>query len=971
MSEEVFNKLYSKLNPKQKEAVDTIDDPVMVIAGPGTGKTTILTLRIANILRKQTGIPASGILALTYTDSGVKRMREKLKEIIGNVAYDVEINTFHSFASAMIAEYPSHFIHLERQKQMTDVDQELLIREIICASKFKDLRPPGRPDAYLYSILQAIDESKREALSPKDLREFAEKEITRIEKDENSISTRGVTKGKLKADAEDFIKKAKKTLLLADIYERYEEVKKERLFRDYNDLIIELLSTLHKDELFLRLLQERFLYILVDEHQDTNDAQNLVIALISEFFEVPNLFIVGDEKQAIFRFQGASVENFLKLRKKWPAMKLISLDTNYRSHQSILDASFKMIEENYDENEHEDLRIKLTAGGKEKSKQIDIVTGENTIAMEDYLVKEVQTLRQAEPEATIAIIVRRNRDLERVLGLLEANQIAVSSERSIDIFHHPIGATFFNLIEYLLDPTRIDAFGRTLAAGMWGLTFDQSVEIFREMRAGKSGEVGEKIPALNILREKMLDAGSIAFIIEAAEVSGFSTLVTSDPTYVHVWRGIVTLAESLAREGSITNPSELLAALLAYKQSAEMRAVKVSVGAPDLPIRAMTAHGSKGMEFDYVFLPYANDEAWMGRARGSSFVLPEKSSNGSDMKDTRRLFYVALTRARKHVTVLVAKEESDGKELAPLRFISELESKSINNIHLERINKPATRITSKENKRDAALLSLAKKTLMDSGLSVTGLNHFLECPNKFLYESILKMPQAPSVSSTKGTAMHEALAHIWESEDRNVESIEKMIKDITTRSIDGSLLPVFEKDSIKAVIEVDAPIIAKALEEHFSSRGQIYVEKWMRAQYGYVYSGEHYTIPLHGRLDAILDKGEVIAVYDYKTKLSMSVNEIKGETKNSDGSYFRQLAYYKLLVSADKFYRGRKSEYSLVFVTPDKKGRCPIITLPVLDSDVKDLEEKIKSLLESVWSGQIIKSTCEVEGCEHCALRRF
>lgn len=135
-----FKTEYTKLNSKQREAVDTIEGPVMVIAGPGTGKTTILTLRIANILLK-TDTPPSGILALTFTDAGVKAMRTKLKEIIGERSLEVPIHTFHGFAASIIAEFSDHFPHLSRSRQITDIESEKLIREILKENKFAKLRP--------------------------------------------------------------------------------------------------------------------------------------------------------------------------------------------------------------------------------------------------------------------------------------------------------------------------------------------------------------------------------------------------------------------------------------------------------------------------------------------------------------------------------------------------------------------------------------------------------------------------------------------------------------------------------------------------------------------------------------------------------------------------------------------------------------------------------------------------------------
>ncbi len=968
-----FDRLYAKLNSAQREAVDSIEGPVMVIAGPGTGKTTILTLRIANILRL-TDTPPHGILAITYTDAGVKAMRTKLHAIIGSRAHEVAIHTFHSFASAMIAEYQDHFLHLEGLKHMTDVEQESLIRSIITEPKFKELRPIGKPDAYVSGIMSSIEAAKREALTPETVEAHAHKEIDHIKNDEESISTRGATKGKLKAEALEQIGKCERTILFADVYAEYEKRKLEGKKMDFSDLIIEMLVTLRNDQLFLRLIQERFLYLLVDEHQDTNDAQNFIIALVAEFFETPNLFIVGDEKQAIYRFQGASVENFLLLQKHWPAMKVISLDTNYRSHQAILDAGFSMIENNYEGDEHKNLRIELKSGNKDKPRPIDIITGENTAAMEDYLVKELRSILENNSktgvESTVAIITRRNRDLERVLKLLESNHIPVSSERSVDIFHHPVGTIFFDLIEYLSDPSKEDALARTLVAGMWGISFDDSIILIKLLKSGRFAGLTEKIPALIHLQRQMLNDGAVGFIVRAAEESGFAGLVACDPIHVHVWRGIVALAESLAREGNVVSPADLIKAMLAYRLSAESKTVKVSVGAPDLPIQAMTAHGSKGLEFDYVFIPYATEEAWIGRARGSSFVLPKKRSDDHSIKDTRRLFYVALTRARKHAVVLSALEESDGKVLVPLRFIAELDPKSVSVVELPRSEVALPEAAPREvDTYSVKMTGLAKDVLLDTGLSVTALNNFLECPNKFLYSSILKLPQAPSPTAEKGTTMHEAISCVWQNENKSIENIQAVMTKIIGDHIETSFLSASEKAAVKKELLDDAPAVAKALESHFASKGTIFTERWVKTIFETNHNGCRIVIPIHGKLDAIVDNGTTLEVFDYKTREAMSVNKIKGETKDSNGDYFRQLIFYELLLSADPRWKTRKIEPALVFVSPDDKGRCPIVKIPIQSADLQALNTQIESVIESVWSGKIGIAKCGDLKCEWCALR--
>lgn len=980
---DAFDKRYKELNAAQKRAVDAIEGPVMVVAGPGTGKTTILTLRIANILR-QTDTPPSGILAITYTDAGVKAMRAKLQSIIGSRAHEVRIHTFHSFAASIIAEHPDQFLVLDGLTQMTTIDQETLVRGILEAPEFASLRPIGKPDAYLFSLLRLIDDAKREAMSPDKVRAHAQNEIERIKNDEASISTRGATKGQLKADARERIERCEKTILAAGVYERYEIAKAEKKLMDFNDLIIELLAALRSDELLLRLVQEQFLYIHVDEHQDTNDAQNMIVSLIAEFFETPNIFIVGDEKQAIYRFQGASVDNFFLLRKKWPGMQRITLDMNYRSHQTILDAGFSLIEHNYEGDEHQDLRVRLTAGGAGEARPIEVVTGENVAAVEAELVSRLKALtanaeKQGAAMPTVAIITRKNRELERVIRVLEAAGMPVSSERSVDIFAHPIGSLFFDLLEFLADPTRTDALARTLAAGMWGLPFERAAELIRAVRSGlATSDIEGMLPALRKIRSLLLDDAALGFIVQAADLSGFSGLVARDPTYAQVWHGIVSLAESLARGGDIRRPLGLAEALLAYRLSAESKTVKVSVGAPDLPIQAMTAHGSKGLEYDYVFIPYATEEAWVGRPRGSSFVLPEKRASDNAINDIRRLFYVAMTRAREHVVIMSALEESDGKALSPVRFVAEIDPAYLAHSRVERVqagmafSASSGAASTGSTGRQRAILDFAKRNLLESGLSVTALNHFLKCPNEYIYASVLKLPQAPAPAAEKGTAMHAAISEIWKSGARGAAAIQEVAEKAVAAYMATSLLSVREKEAVIRDLSENMPAFAAAMAPHFASASidlaapgpHALTEHWVRASF----ESPTATIPIHGKLDAIVESGQSVSVFDYKTRQAMSVAKIKGDTADSDGGYFRQLVFYRLLLESDPKWKGKDIAPALVFVSPDEKGRCPTVALPIETADVEAVRADIRSLIDAVWSGSLVGKKCEDEECEWCRL---
>ena len=386
----------------------------------------------------------------------------------------------------------------------------------------------------------------------------------------------------------------------------------------------------------------------------------------------------------------------------------------------------------------------------------------------------------------------------------------------------------------------------------------------------------------------------------------------------------------------------------------------------------MTAHGSKGLEFDYVFMPYLNDESWIGRNKGYSFVLPRKQSGQNDIEDIRRLFYVSLTRARRNVTLLPSLEESNAKELTPLRFISEIDKKYTEEILLPRKD---INISTKEMKLDSIsskIINLAKEILLENGLSVTALNHFIKCPNEFIYQSILKLPQASTPSSEKGKAMHSAISRVWKNKDRSIKQIENDLEEGILEYLNESLLSIHEKEAVKKELLGSKNDVAKALYSHWNiDKSTIYTEHWVKSLYKAKYDGKSIEIPIHGQLDAIIDNGHDVNVYDYKTRQGMSENEIKGNTKNSDGGYFRQLIFYKILLEKDFHFREKKIIPSLVFVSPDEKGRCPIISLYIDNKDIENVYKEIDNLIDSIWSGKIMKSNCEDKDCEWCKMRKL
>jgi DNA helicase-2/ATP-dependent DNA helicase PcrA len=451
---------------------------------------------------------------------------------------------------------------------------------------------------------------------------------------------------------------------------------------DFDDLIFEVAQALRTDQLLLQILQEKYLYILVDEHQDTNDAQNLIVRQIADFFENPNLFVVGDEKQAIYRFQGASVENFLSFQKIWSQMKVISLTENYRSHQNILDASFQMIENNYGANEHQNLRVKLTGQNKNK-KLVEIGIAENTTSEDFFLIDQIQTTLKSDPESTVAVIVRKNSEVSRILNLLNSNEIEASAERGTNIFAHPVGILFFDLLKFLNDPSETAFLANTLISNLWQTDFGKQIELIKLIKSNDLENLTKQLPQIVTLQKALTQSGPLEYLAQIAEISGFNQLISQSPLSTEIWRTLFELAKDLTQSNKIEDPKKLIESLLAHQKSAEKKIIKMKAGSTEAKVMVMTSHSSKGLEFDYVFLPNATEESWLSKQKNSYFVLPKEKEGDDDLRDDRRLFYVALTRAKKHLVISYSQSDGLGKILSPLRFIDELAETNLTKIKIE------------------------------------------------------------------------------------------------------------------------------------------------------------------------------------------------------------------------------------------------------------------------------------------------
>ncbi len=988
MQEDKFLKLYSQLNPEQKLAVDTIEGPVMVVAGPGTGKTHVLTLRIANILRI-TDTEPENILALTFTDSAVVEMRKRLVEIIGSLAYRVQIFTFHSFCNRIIQEFPEYFPKIIGSIHIGEVEQIKIIAEILEARIFEYLKPFGNPLFYLKDILQAISELKRENITPDLLRQLAKEEEERFYKIKDLYHQKGPYKGRMKGKYLQELKFIKKNLELAEIYKLYQQRLAQEKFYDYTDMIMEVLNALEREKDLLLILQERYQYILVDEHQDTNKAQNKIVELLSSFHPNPNVFVVGDQKQAIFRFQGASLENFVYFKQRFPSAKLIELTQNYRSQQLILDSAQSLIKE--------ELELKSQVNHPlEKIKLAVLSTPEAEMFFVAKKIKELKS--KGVPLHEIAILYRDNADFKDIAYFLEKEEIPFVVESEQDILEDFDIQKLIKLLEAVANFTSPESLISALHLDFLKIDW---VDVLKLLNFAKDQEKTlfeileeqEKVKKLNLsslehilnfyhlFKEWVILSQNLSLphlVERIALESGFLSYLLQKEDYLEKAERLKGFFKEL-ENFTLRHKSDNLKDFLDYLQT--MQEYRVSIKRSiakrkENRVRLMTAHKAKGREFDYVFIIKAQDGKWGNRKVASRIKLPTKvySLTGKDiedqdpLEDERRLFYVALTRGRKEVFITLAKEDKNKKELLPSQFVKEIKEELIEPLEVsayeEELEKkvlvPRLSSSKKIFKKEKEYI---QERFLEQGLSAVSLNNYLECPWKYFYLSLIRIPKPKEPYQMYGTSIHDALRDLFNQMAKG----KKVTKEFLLERFEFYLknqalsLPDFERYLKRGIKNLSHYFEAKADNFYPKALAEVEIRGVLLDD----------KIRLKGRLDKvdILSENLEVRVIDFKTGKPKSRNELEGKTKNSSGNEKRQLVFYKVLLDLYKGGKYKMIKGRIEYVEPTENLEFKSFDFEINKEESEALKEQIRKVSEEILSFAFREQRCKNKDCQWCKLR--
>ncbi len=1051
-----FDQRYAQLNPAQKDAVDTLEGPVLVIAGPGTGKTELLSTRVANILSK-TDTPPEAILCLTFTESGAIAMRERLVGIIGKDAYKVAIHTFHSFGTDIISKYREYFYNGAIFSPADDLARYEIIKDIFdgldysnpLASKMNGeyvhlsdaqkviselKRAGGLTSDELLAVLEqdeAVLETAAHDLLPimaervsksmikklgdalPKLNALAEETPTLYEvtplihivvhslKDalsqaEEESSTKPLTNWKKRWISPDEHKqpifkdklRLSKLKSLSFIYFEYLQ-KMERANRyDYDDMILQVVHAMEVQSELRYALQEQYLYIMVDEFQDTNLAQMRLLHNLTDnpvHEGAPNVLAVGDDDQAVYGFQGADVSNIFQFQEQYPSATLITLTDNYRSGKHILDISREVIAQGAD---------RLETRIPELNKQLNAQkTDAGSVSLQEYasvhderyaVAQAIQSAFKKEEHESIAILGRTHDDIQQMLPYLQHMGLPVRYEKQDDALEQPPIIALEQTARVIIalnngDHQTVNArLPELLAHPAWNLSAETLWKL--SLRAYDSRthwmEVMATTPELQPIHQWIVErAQEAAFtplepmldtLMGQSDTDGplfryfFSpdTLHNNPEQYLEYLSALRVIREKLREHSPTTHPT-----LHAFIELIDMyRSLGLTMTTPR-PTRStkgraidlLTAHKSKGLEFDLVYIIGATDSRWgaTARMRPRSISYPENlplDPAGDTIDERLRLFYVAMTRARQELIITYSTQNDSNKGTLLASFLvstsitpSPAPEPTVNEL-LETAHiawhEPLT-VTSRE------LRDILAPRLETYRLSATAFTRFLNIvhggPKDFLLNSLLHFPSGTSLALGYGNAVHRALqqAHTHFVAHGEMRPLEDILHDFEVALSFEWLSPTEHVQALKKGSE-QLPVFLKSPLVSFTVDQKSELPfAHQEVQYG--------DARLTGKIDVVtINKNEKrITVSDYKTgKPALNWQGATESEKQKLHQYRQQLLFYKLLLGGSREY----AEYdvtqgSLIFVQPTTKGDIRILDLEFAQDEVN----RMIALIAAVW----------------------
>lgn len=933
-----------KFTKQQLEAINHDDGPALVVAGAGTGKTAVITQRIARLILTKKAKPEQ-VLALTFTDKAASEMQQRVDEMLPYGYLDTQIMTFHALAERILREFALDAGLSTEFQILSDVQQTIILQEVLSSAEFEYFSPQHDPFDFISAIKQAISRLKDEGID----------DIRFIEL---------LSKNKSKLQDEELVAMDD----LANIYNKYSNLCMAKNSLDFGDMLIKLQHLLKNRKKVRQELIDRYKYVLVDEFQDTNSIQMDIIS--SLLTETANLMVVGDDDQAIYRFRGASVENILAFRSLYKDSKIIVLKDNFRSGQAILDAGYELICNNNPERLEfaEGIDKKLHAH-THKDAKVNISEYAHKLSEVDGVVEKISSLiSDGVGSFEIAVLLRKNSQLKSYILGLQKKKIPYYVHQDVELFDQRSVKIMVNLANSICDPLNSAAFFQLLISGFFkkvdrheliklsaqakrlNLTLEEALRQSEDINYA-----GEIIDSIDSWREELADYSAGELLFMAIKSTGYlKDLLSLADSSVESALSIQYLTDffKLVKQFELVSNRPNLAELCTYLDDIKLSSGDVMSDISPLDnagVQLMTVHKAKGLEFDYVFLPELTEQTFPTYRQAEKIKLAEAildPGKGDHYQEERRLFYVALTRARQCVELSFASDHGGKRPKKPSRFISEAmgqdwQEKSVKS---SRQTAMTELISSFEPFKEIKPKNTMISRLFRGDwlyLNTNQIADYLRSPREFWLFHVLCLPKGPFHTLVYGSAVHAALEHYYKFrlKSRPVSPTEVIKVFEQAWQSEGFA----SKEHETALFEQGKRVVASYIDSHKDDKLKpVAIEQPFELQIP-----EIKTV-ISGRYDIVLETPEGIEIRDFKT--SRVKDQKKADSKAKDSI---QLGIYGL--SWEKLQQKPVFATSLEFIEDQKVGKntnishdktMDMITRAVNGIKSMDFDEKGQSKMD-------------------------
>ena len=972
------------LNKEQQQAVKYNKGPLLIIAGAGTGKTSVIVKKIKHLVKKKLAKPEQ-ILALTFTEKAASEMEERVDRAMPYGYFQMNVSTFHAFAEQILKENGFQIGLSPSFRLMTEAETVIFLKQNLFLFNLKYFRPLGNPNKFLEVLLQHFSRLRDENISPEEYIRFAQVKNEKL---------------KMKNLEEDVLIEREKYKELAQAYQTYQKLKIKDGLMDFADLVYNLLRLFQKRPNVLKRYRQQYRYVLVDEFQDTNISQYQLIELLCPAKLNPRLTVVGDDSQAIYKFRGASISNIINFMKDYKKAKQITLRNNYRSNQTVLDNAYRLIKNNDPDTLEFKLGISknLLANKPNDKEAVNMYLAESAEEESDFVAKKILELKDKFSFSDFAILVRANNHSEPFVRSLVRAGIPYQFLGPGTLYKQPEVKDLIAYLRVLYNLEDSPSLFRLLYMDMYSvdkkdvsllLTFAkkinqslfQAIEIYlaHHNQLINRSEFEIYKPYLPLLRsetkEKLLiiykmiikhlgllktnTAGQILYYF--LEDSGLLKTLTNYKTEAQekVAINISNFFNKLKMFESEHEDASIFAVVDFINMSIEMGESPL-VSKTDISsynaVNILTVHSAKGLEFPVVFLVNLTEERFPTRHKKEVVSIPEilikeiLPVGDYHIEEERRLFYVGLTRAKDKVFLSSSKFYGEGKRQRKIsRFV-------IETLGEEAVNKKNEIV--KEKKSQLSIFDF--KTHKQSGQSSTPpvspsknfsysqLNSFKTCPLQYKYLYVLKIPTLPTDSASFGTSIHKTLQDFYT----------EFIKDKKINK--NRLLEIYKKTWVPIGYS------SVAHESRMKKEGEKilnnYFDKYHSKNINVLGLEKLFKIKisndifLTGKIDRIDGRKEnEVEIIDYKTGKKPSEREL---TKSL------QLSIYALAAHDKNMFNKKLSDINLTFHYLQTQEK---ITLKKTEEELIKTKEDITEMVEEIKKNKF--PATPGKHCDFCSFK--